>query len=268
VTIGTDPILAPPSPPPLPPPQAAEALASAPRWGFWGTCAWGVAALAAFYAAQLVAIIGVLLWRGIVEGLAAPADLPSPGSNAVVVSATTLTALPVTLLMLALAARLARIRFADYFALNPIGLRTVLLALACTLGYGALLDVVTYAIGHPMLSPFVVGLYQTARQSGTLWLVLLTVIVAAPITEEFLFRGFLFRGWARSRLGAVGAVALTSLIWAAMHVQYDWVGVTEIFGLGLLFGWWRQRSGSLLTTLMMHGAYGLAAMIQVAVLAG
>lgn len=251
-------------PPPVP---AADVVAPA-RWGFWGTCAWGVAALAAFYAAQVVAVVGVLLWRGIDPAQSGPTDFAALGSNAIVVAATTLTSLPATLAVLALAARLARIRFVDYFALQPIGARTILFALVCTLGYGALLDGVTYALGHPMLSPFVVGLYQTARAGGTLWLVLLVVIVAAPITEEFLFRGLLFRGWARSRLGAVGAVALTSLIWAAMHVQYDWLGVTEIFGLGLLFGWLRHRSGSLLTTLMMHGVYGLAAMIQVAVLAG
>jgi len=251
-----------------PPPVPTADAAAPPRWGFWGTCGWGAAALAAFYAAQIVAVVGVLVLRGIDPEQAAPADFASLGSSSVVVAATTLSSLPATLLVLALAARLARIRFVDYFALYPVGARTMLLALACTLAYGALLDVVTYALGHPVLSPFVVDLYQTARESGTLWLALVAVIIAAPITEEFLFRGFLFRGWARSRLGAVGAVALTSLIWAAMHVQYDWLGVTEIFGLGLLFGWLRHRSGSLITTLAMHAVYGAAAMIQVAVLAG
>jgi len=255
----TQPPPVPPAPPAVAPPEPPE------RWGFWATCGWGVAALAAFYAAQLVAIVGVLVWRGI-DPQAAPADVAAMVSDAVVVAATTLTSLPATLLVLALAASLAKIRFADYFALHPIGPRTALFAVVCTLVYGTLLNVVTYALGHPLLSPFVVGLYQTAREGGTLWLVLLTVVVAAPITEEFLFRGLLFRGWARSRLGVAGAVVLTSLIWAAMHVQYDWLGMTEIFGLGLLLGWLRYRSGSLLTVLLMHGVYGLAAIIQTAVL--
>ena len=261
MTAGTDSVLA-PLPPPPPTLPAAETLAPPQRWGFWGTCAWGVAAIAAFYATQVVVVASLLLWW------TDDPDILSLGSNAIVVAATTLACLPVTLLVLALAAKLARIRFVDYFALRPVGLRTVLLALACTLGYGILLDIITYAMGHAMLSPFVVGLYQTAREGGTLGLVLVAVIIAAPVTEEFLFRGFLFRGWARSRIGVVGAVALTSAIWAAMHIQYDWLGVAEIFGLGLLFGWLRQRSGSLVTTLGMHAAYSTAAMIQVAVLAG
>jgi CAAX protease family protein len=238
-----------------------------PRWGFWGTCAWGVAALIAFYGAQVLAMIGLLLWWRFDQAIG-PDDIGALSSNATVVAATTLTSLPATLLVLALAARLAGVRFVDYLALHPIGVRTVLFAVVCALGYGALTNVVTYALGHPMLSPFVVGLYLTARESGMLWLVLVTVVVAAPITEESLFRGFLFRGWARSRLGAAGAIALTSVIWAAMHIQYDWLGMTEIFGLGLLFGWLRHRSGSLLTTLLTHAVYGLAALIQIAVLAG
>ena len=232
-----------------------------PRWGFWGTCAWGVAALAAFYAAQVLAMIGLALWRD-------PDEFRGRSSNAVEAVATTLTSLPMTLLVLALAARLARVRFVDYFALYPIGRRTALFAVVCALGYGTLMSAVTYALGYPMLPSFVIGLYLTGCESGTLWLLLVPVVVAAPITEEFLFRGFLFRGWAGSRLGLVGAVVLASVIWAAMHIQYGWLGVTEIFGLGLLFGWLRYRSGSLLTTLLAHAVYGLAAIIRVAVLAG
>jgi membrane protease YdiL (CAAX protease family) len=245
----------------------AQALPPRPRWGFWGTCAWGVAAVVVFYAAQFLAILGLLLWWRVYRG-GEQFDFSGLESNAAVVATSTLASLPATLLVLWLAARLARISFVDYFALHPVGVRSVLLALACTLGYGALLDVVTWAMGRPMLSPFVVDLYRTARESGAFWVVLVAVVVAAPITEEFLFRGLLFRGWARSRLGVVGAVALTSFIWAVMHIQYDWLGVTEIGGLGLVFGWLRQRTGSLVTTLLMHGVYSLAAMIQVAVLAG
>jgi hypothetical protein len=232
------------------PPAAPPAIAVPPsaRWGFWGTCAWGVAALAAFYTAQIVALFGVLVWRAIGPAHSVPTDFAALGSSAIVVAPMTLTSLAATLPVLALAVRLARIRFVDYFAVYPIGLRTILFALVCLLGYTALVSVITYALGRPMVSPFAVSLYKTGRESGTLWLVLIALVVAAPISEEFLVRGFLFRGWARSRLGAVGAVVLTSLIWAATHVQYDRFEVTEIFGLGLLFGWLRYRSGSLTLT--------------------
>ena len=39
--------------------------------------------------------------------------------------------------------------------------------------------------------------------------------------EEILFRGFLFRGWRRSRRDVWFVIALTALLWAVVHLQYD-----------------------------------------------
>ena len=91
-------------------------------------------------------------------------------------------------------------------------------------------------------------------------------VVAAPIGEEFMFRGFLFRGWAGSPLGVTGTIVVTSAIWAAIHVQYDWFGIGQVFCLGLLFGWVRARSGSLLLTMMMHALCNIAATVETAVI--
>jgi len=74
---------------------------------------------------------------------------------------------------------------------------------------------------------------------------------------------------------AVGAVALTSAIWAGLHVQYawiiigrnDWIAIGQFFGLGLLFGYLRVRSGSTLTTILLHAAYSAGTLIQAAILA-
>jgi membrane protease YdiL (CAAX protease family) len=237
------------------------------RWGFWATCAWGVGAFGVFYATQAAVMIGLLKWWPFRAGTA-PTTLKALESNAVIVSMTTIVCVPAVVLFLALAIRFARVRFVDYLALKPVDVRTTLRALAATLGYGAALEVVTWLAGRPLQVPFVTELYQSARDTATLPLVLIAVAVAAPITEETLFRGFVLRGWASSRLGPVGAVALTSAIWAGIHIQYDWVEVSEIFGLGLLLGYVRLRSGSLLPSMVAHGAYGLAAMIQGAILGG
>jgi uncharacterized protein len=51
-----------------------------------------------------------------------------------------------------------------------------------------------------------------------LWL---TLVVIAPIGEETLFRGFLFRGWYRVPLDVWPVIIVTSSIWALSHVQYD-----------------------------------------------
>jgi membrane protease YdiL (CAAX protease family) len=80
----------------------------------------------------------------------------------------------------------------------------------------------------------------------TLWI---DVVVAAPLGEEIVFRGFLYRGWARSPRAVVPAVAVIS---ALLHVHYDWFSILEIFLVGLVLGWARWRSGSTILTFALH----------------
>jgi membrane protease YdiL (CAAX protease family) len=90
------------------------------------------------------------------------------------------------------------------------------------------------------------------------------VVVVAPLGEELLFRGFLYRGWASSWLGVGGTILVTSLLWAMLHQQYNWYGILVIFCLGLLFGWLRQRSGTTTLTMILHALNNLFTMILVA----
>jgi membrane protease YdiL (CAAX protease family) len=175
--------------------------------------------------------------------------------------------LPVILLVVALAVRLARGRFADYLGLKPADARTFGLGLACTLAYLAAVDLFGYMTGRGLEVQFVVDIVRTASETGTWPLVLIAVVVAAPIAEEVVFRGFLFRGWSTSRIGVTGTILLTSAIWAGLHTQYDLITMGQIFGIGLLFGWLRARSGSTLMMMQLHGIYSLGVLIQGALLA-
>ena len=90
---------------------------------------------------------------------------------------------------------------------------------------------------------------------GPQWLLALTVIgVGAPLSEELLFRGFLFSALA-GRLGLVGAGLATSLAWTAMHYGYTAMGLTEVFLIGLLFAWLLWRTGSLRVAIFCHALY-------------
>jgi uncharacterized protein len=249
--------------------ESAAAGGTLPRgragWGFWSTAAWGLGTFLVSSLAPLPAIFAVLRWRGADASLASfDAALHS---SALVVATLTFSSLPVTVALLALAARLARIPIAEYLALKPVGARTIGVALACALAYAAASDILSYAAGRGLTVPWVQELYTTGRERGLLWLVLLAVLVAAPVSEELMFRGFLFRGWAASRLGVPGTIVLTSALWAGTHLQYDAVTMGAIFGLGLLFGCLRARSGSSIPTIVAHSAYGLAAMIQAMIIA-
>ena len=76
-------------------------------------------------------------------------------------------------------------------------------------------------------------------------LLFLGVAIGAPLVEEFMFRGALWRGWRASKLGLRGTLILTSFFWAILHLQYPLVIIAYIFCLGLILGLAREKTGNL-----------------------
>jgi CAAX protease family protein len=129
-------------------------------------------------------------------------------------------------------------------------------------GLIAIGDALLYLSGRALVSPFQLQSYTTAAAEGWLPAFLAGAIIVAPVGEEILFRGFLFRGWARSDRSAWPAIVAISVLWAALHVQYDWTGILQIFIIGLFLGWMRWRSGSLLLTILLHALFNLEGMAE------
>jgi membrane protease YdiL (CAAX protease family) len=109
---------------------------------------------------------------------------------------------------------------------------------------------------------FMVKAYSSANPRWVLWLAL---GVAAPVFEEICFRGFIFKGLAASRLGWYGAAVVTSVLWAAIHVQYGWYEISVIFALGLVLGVVRAMTNSILLTMWLHSLVNLLATIETAI---
>jgi membrane protease YdiL (CAAX protease family) len=93
----------------------------------------------------------------------------------------------------------------------------------------------------------------------------IAVVIIGPVTEEIVFRGFLFRGLSASFLGVAGTLIATSIAWALMHVQYDALIIAQIFLIGLLLGWLRWASGSTLLTTWLHVLTNFVALIEAAI---
>ena len=86
-----------------------------------------------------------------------------------------------------------------------------------------------------------------------------------PAFEEAFFRGFLFVGLQRSRIGAVGTVIFTSLVWASLHLQYNISGMATIVMLGLVLGVVRFRTRSLWSTILFHSLWNFMALLGTAI---
>jgi uncharacterized protein len=218
------------------------------------TFGWGVLA---FLAGQLAASGAVIWWwHGDLQAMQAAQY------DGATVTISVLVLNPVTIGVLLLAIRAAGAKAIDYLALVwprtrdfVVGVVGIAIIIAGT-------DAVLYLSGRAIVSPFQVISYASAVQQGWLLPYLFATIIMAPAGEEAMFRGYLFRGFARSERAAWPAIVVISLLWTLPHLQYDWTGMAEIFVAGLFLGWVRWRSGSTLLTFFLHALFNLEGTIE------
>lgn len=150
----------------------------------------------------------------------------------------------------------------DYLAINKISYQLTLRWIGLAVGYITLAEAIRLLLGEPMVPEFMSTIYKTASPIWMLWMAL---IVAAPIFEEVFFRGFLYKGLVASPVGTIGAILFTSAAWAVIHTQYGYIDMSIIFFLGILLGYARFKSNSILVPIAMHSFINLLATIQAAI---
>jgi uncharacterized protein len=139
--------------------------------------------------------------------------------------------------------------------LRAVGWRPVVLG---TLGTAAL----SVAVSQIGLEPEGVSeALKIAREPAVLLMSLALLAGLAPVVEELIFRGLLF-GWIEGRWGPGTAFIVSSLAFAAAHVEP--AHAILVLPLGLLFGWQRWRTGSLWPSLVAHIANNGLAVLAVA----
>ena len=223
-------------------------------WGYWTTLGW---AILAFLAGQFIGF-GLLLW---LRAGSWNVILETP-YDGVLVTLFILISNPVTVGVLALAVRFVRADQTEYLALKWPPTRYVTVGIAWLVGLIAVCDALLYFSGRTLVTPFQLQSYTTAAAEGWLLPMAFAAIVVAPAGEEIMFRGFLFRGWARTERSTWPAIVVISLLWAGLHIQYDWTGVLQIFVIGLFLGWTRWRSGSTLLTFLLHALFNLEGTLE------
>jgi len=92
---------------------------------------------------------------------------------------------------------------------------------------------------------------QTPLELGA---IIAAVVLAAPVCEEFVFRGMLQRGLAAA-INPRAAAVLSAFIFSAFHL--DPVGFAARFELGLVFGLLFLRTNSLWPGILAHAANNL-----------
>jgi membrane protease YdiL (CAAX protease family) len=228
-----------------------------PAWGYIMTFVWVI--LAVLLLSPLIGIAALFVFRP--DAISAGGvDLLIKDGAAIAIS--NVPANVVQVAVVALAARRPGWSVAEYLGLVRPATRDVVMALLILVPFLLGYDGLTYLLGRDIVTPFQVDTYRSARDAGMLPLFWFALVIAAPVAEEIVFRGFLFRGWVRSERAALPGIVLISALFAAIHMQYDWYGILQVFFIGLLFGFVRWRSGSTLLTILLHVLANLWATVQ------
>ena len=233
-------------------------------WKFWGTALWGLFIFAGMFVGQAT-VIAYFVWQ---HGSFDIAEAIRVVGGGLTISLSVIMGLPAVLLAAWIAIRPTRTPFVDYLALRWTSWQNFLIgavSLAVLVGGW---DLLSRAVGREVTPGFMGDVLKSAQAAGALWLLVIAFTIAAPVSEEILARGFLYRGWSESRLGVAGAIFLSSLAWTSLHLQYDWFFFGEVFSIGLLLGYLRYRTNSTWLTIVLHGINNLAATIQTIWLAG
>lgn len=98
-------------------------------------------------------------------------------------------------------------------------------------------------------------IFKELLESDAALLAFIAIAIGAPLSEELMFRGFLYSGLAKSQFGLIGTGILTALLWTALHFNYSVFGLIEVLVIGFYFSWLLVRTGSAWVTIFCHAVY-------------
>lgn len=229
-------------------------------WGFFATIGLSLAVIAVLFVIHTAVTFGFVVAAALLNVDIDPYSLES---NGLLLSIATLLTTPSVIALSLLFAKLRKgITIREYFCFYRAGKdQYIRWILACIL-LVVCSDSLNIILEKPVIPDFVINAYLTAYFTPLLWFAL---IIAAPLGEEIVFRGFLFKGLQHSKVGPVGAIVLSSLIWSSLHMQYDLYVMATIFVGGILLGFARLKTNSIYVPIAMHALWSLIATIEAAV---
>jgi uncharacterized protein len=232
-------------------------------WGFWPTAGFAAAILTTYFAVQsaIATIIFFIRFPG--SGLDLLEALQKLNTDGFALSVAEIVSVALGTLLIAVFIRLkGGISFADYVGFKKPGWKTLVISALVFAVMIAVVYVVSNYAGDQGDSEFSAELYRSSVFPPLLWL---AIVFLGPFFEELFFRGFLFVGLRASKLGVIATVILTSLLWAALHLQYGLFGISQILVMGIVLGTVRHKTNNLWSTILIHVLWNGAALIATAV---
>lgn len=124
----------------------------------------------------------------------------------------------------------------------------------------AILWAVSKVLGEDSEPTIVALMTSIAKTPLFTFLAVLVVGVLGPVVEELVFRGLVY-GYVEGRFGGIAAMIVSTVLFAAAHIEPAHVAV--VVPMGLLLGWARMRTGSIWPTIAAHIANNTVATLAV-----
>ncbi|MEB3232415.1 MAG: CPBP family intramembrane glutamic endopeptidase [Leptolyngbyaceae bacterium] len=242
--------------------QSRDESASVPAyWGGWATLGWSLGIIGLFITSQtFVLIVAVSVVTMQHPGVDPGQFTAQVANSGFVLSVATLVSTPVCMGAIAFLIQARQASVKRYLELHRPDWRSLLLWCLITLGLIYGLEYLKSFVDR-LPSSFTEEIYNTAQFLPLLYL---AVAVAAPLFEEFFFRGFLLQGLSHSRVGPWGAVLISSTLWAVIHLQYDLYDMGSILIFGVVLAIAQLRTHSLYIPIAMHALNNFVALSQAA----
>lgn len=217
------------------------------RHAWWGLSAFMLASLLSLYAAGPMDIFAdtTVPW-------AIDAEQPQLAKALLVESV-------VAAVLLAFVSRALSAHFAQWWSTDWSIAKCVLIGAAVALVFRLPLFALLLAGVDLSGVPLDNAMLQLLREIQALYgpaAALWVLALAAPVTEEFIFRGLLLRASMR-HVSFPLANTLQAALFSALH--FDLAAAPYLFACGLAFGWLARHSGGLLAPMVAHAVFNLAA---------
>lgn len=147
--------------------------------------------------------------------------------------------------------------------MESLGWRPSNMGVWTALGAGVLLAIAVQAFTILLKTPEKSPVEQFVNTPLSLTLVSITAVGLAPFFEETFFRGFIQPLLVRD-LGAIAGIVITGCLFGGMHLfEYGnlWQYGVAISLVGIVLGYIRHRSGSIIPGIIVHACFNSLAVI-------
>jgi len=150
-----------------------------------------------------------------------------------------------------------------------LGVLTWLIAFPVVGAVSQVMEFLTVALsGRPLVDQLAVRYLKMAKESPPLFAIaLFAILIAAPVIEEFVFRGILF-SYFRKKFSMVKSAVFSAIIFSLFHFSPEQGAsnvslLCSLFSLALFLGFLFERQRSLIAPIALHMTFNSISVIRI-----